>query len=93
MGMKVKKVEYGKIVKTVKKMVRLLKKMDGEKEIEFVKLCEMFEDMEKVKLDRAKLFRMLEKKDLARSYVFVEERPEGVVYVEKCMVGVVTAEG
>jgi len=74
-------------------MVRLLKKMDGEKEIEFVKLCEMFEDMEKVKLDRAKLFRMLEKKDLARSYVFVEERPEGVVYVEKCMVGVVTAEG
>lgn len=74
-------------------MVRLLKKKDGEKEIEFVKLCEMFEDMEKVKLDRAKLFRMLEKKDLARSYVFVEERPEGVVYVEKCMVGVVTAEG
>ena len=74
-------------------MVRLLKKMDGEKEIEFVKLCEMFEDIEKVKLDRAKLFRMLEKKDLARSYVFVEERPEGVVYVEKCMVGVVTAEG
>lgn len=74
-------------------MVRLLKKMDGEKEIEFVKLCEVFEDMEKVKLDRAKLFRMLEKKDLARSYVFVEERPEGVVYVEKCMVGVVTAEG
>jgi hypothetical protein len=73
-------------------MVRLLKKKDGEKEIEFVKLCEMFEDMEKVKLDRAKLFRMLEKKDLARSYVFVEERPEGVVYVEKCMVGVVTAE-
>ena len=73
-------------------MVRLLKKMDGEKEIEFVKLCEMFEDMEKMKLDRAKLFRMLEKKDLARSYVFVEERPEGVVYVEKCMVGVVTAE-
>lgn len=73
-------------------MVRLLKKRDGEKEIEFVKLCEVFEDMEKVKLDRAKLFRMLEKKELARSYVFVEERPEGVVYVEKCMVGVVTAE-
>lgn len=74
-------------------MVRWLEKGDGEKEMEFVKLCEMFEDMEKVKLDRAKLFRMLEKKGLARSYVFVEERPEGVVYVEKCMVGVVTAEG
>ena len=74
-------------------MVRWLEKRDGEKEMEFVKLCEMFEDMEKVKLDRAKLFRMLEKKGLARSYVFVEERPEGVVYVEKCMVGVVTAEG
>ena len=87
-----KKVEYGKIVKTVKKMVRMLEKRDGEKEIEFVKLCEMFEDMEKVKLDRAKLFRMLEKKDLARSYMVIEERPEGVVYVEKCMVGVVTAE-
>lgn len=86
-------MQYGKIVKTVKKMVGMLEKNDGEKEIEFVKLCEMFEDMEKVKLDRAKLFRMLEKKGLARSYVFVEERPEGVVYVEKCMVGIVTAEG
>jgi hypothetical protein len=53
----------------------------------------MFEDMEKVKLDRAKLFRMLEKKDLARSYMVIEERDDGVVYVEKCMVGVVTAEG
>ncbi len=74
-------------------MVRWLEKGDGEKEIEFVTLCEMFEDMEKVKLDRAKLFRMLEKKELARSYMIVEERPEGVVYVEKCMVGVVTAEG
>lgn len=74
-------------------MVGALKRRDGEKEIEFVKLCEMFEDMEKVKLDRAKLFRMLEKKNLARSYMIVEERPEGVVYVEKCMVGVVTAEG
>ena len=71
----------------------MLKKRDGEKEIECGKLCEMFEDMEKVKLDRAKLFRMLEKKNLARSYMIVEERPEGVVYVEKCMVGVVTAEG
>lgn len=74
-------------------MVGALKRRDGEKEMEFVKLCEMFEDMEKVKLDRAKLFRMLEKKKLARSYMIVEERPEGVVYVEKCMVGVVTAEG
>lgn len=74
-------------------MVRLLKKRDGEKEMEFVKLCEMFEDMEKVKLDRAKLFRMLEEKDLARSYMVVEERDGGMVYVEKCMVGVVTAEG
>ena len=80
-------------MKTVKKMVGMLKKRDGEKEIEFVKLCEMFEDMEKVKLDRAKLFRMLEKKNLARSYMVVEERDDGVVYVEKCMVGVVTAEG
>ena len=80
-------------MKTVKKMVRLLEKRDEEKEIEFVKLCEMFEDMEKVKLDRARLFRMLEKKGLARSYVVVEERDDGVVYVEKCMVGVVTAEG
>jgi len=53
----------------------------------------MFEEMEKVKLDRAKLFRMLEKRELARTYMIVEERPEGVVYVEKCMVGVVTAEG
>ena len=35
-----------------------LKKRDGEKEMEFVKVCEMFEEMEKVKLDRAKLFRM-----------------------------------
>ena len=86
-------MKYGKMVKIVKKMVGMLKKSDGEKEMEFVKVCEMFEDMENVKLDRAKLFRMLEKKDLARSYVFVEERPEGVVYVEKCMVGVVTAEG
>ena len=74
-------------------MVRLLKKRDGEKEMEFVKVCEMFEDMEKVTLDRAKLYRMLEKKDLARRYMFVEEREDGVVYVEKCMVGVVTAEG
>ena len=74
-------------------MVKLLKKRDGEKEMEFVKLCEMFEDMEKVKLDRAKLFRMLEEKDLARSYMVVEERDGGMVYVEKCMVGVVTAEG
>lgn len=74
-------------------MVKLLKKKDGEKEMEFVKLCEMFEDMEKVKLDRAKLFRMLEEKDLARSYMVVEERDDGMVYVEKCMVGVVTAEG
>lgn len=74
-------------------MVKLLKKKDGEKEMEFVKLCEMFEDMEKVKLDRAKLFRMLEEKDLARSYMVVEERDGGMVYVEKCMVGIVTAEG
>ena len=64
MAMRLKKVEYGKIVKTVKKMVGMLEKRDGEKEMEFVKLCEMFEDMEKVKLDRAKLFRMLEKKNL-----------------------------
>ena len=61
-------------------MVRLLEKRDGEKEMEFVKLCEMFEDMEKVKLDRAKLFRMLEKKDLARSYMVIEERDGGTVY-------------
>ena len=74
-------------------MVGALKKRDGEKEMEFVKVCEMFEEMEKVKLDRAKLFRMLEKRELARTYMIVEERPEGVVYVEKCMVGVVTAEG
>lgn len=74
-------------------MVGALKRRDGEKEMEFVKLCEMFEDMEKVKLDRARLFRMLEEKDLARSYMVVEEREDGVVYVEKCMVGVVTAEG
>ena len=93
MGMRVKKVEYGKMVKIVKKMVGALKKRDGEKEMEFVKVCEMFEEMEKVKLDRAKLFRMLEKRELARTYMIVEERPEGVVYVEKCMVGVVTAEG
>lgn len=74
-------------------MVGALKKRDGEKEMEFAKVCEMFEEMEKVKLDRAKLFRMLEKRELARTYMIVEERPEGVVYVEKCMVGVVTAEG
>lgn len=86
-------MKYGKMVKIVKKMVGMLKKSDGEKEMEFVKVCEMFEDLENVSIDRAKLFRMLEKKKLARSYVVVEERPEGVVYVEKCMVGVVTAEG
>lgn len=74
-------------------MVGALKRRDGEKEMEFAKVCEMFEEMEKVKLDRAKLFRMLEKRELARTYMIVEERPEGVVYVEKCMVGVVTAEG
>lgn len=74
-------------------MVGALKKRDGEKEMEFVKVCEMFEEMENVKLDRAKLYRMLEKKELARSYMVVEEREDGVVYVEKCMVGVVTAEG
>ena len=71
----------------------MLKKRDGEKEMEFVKVCEMFEDLENVSIDRAKLFRMLEKKKLARSYTVVEERDDGVVYVEKCMVGVVTAEG
>ena len=64
-------------------MVRLLEKRDGEKEMEFVKLCEMFEDMEKVKLDRAKLFRMLEKKDLARSYMVIEERDGGMVPADK----------
>ena len=74
------------MVKIVKKMVRMLKKRDGDKEMEFVKVCEMFEDLENVSIDRAKLFRMLEKKDLARSYVVVEERDDGVVYVEKCMV-------
>ena len=32
--------------------------------VDILKLCEMFEDMEKVKLDRARLFRMLEKNEV-----------------------------
>lgn len=72
------------MVKNVMKMVKKLERKDEE--IGFKEVCDMFERVEGVMMDRAVLFRKLEEKGVAKRYMMVEKVVGGMMYVEKCVV-------
>ncbi len=74
------------MVKIVGKMVKGMEKFESES-IEYGKVCDLLERDEGVLIDRKRLYEMLKRKGWAGSYVWVEEREEGSVFVEKIVIG------
>ena len=72
--MKYRKINYGSIVKDILKMY---KAMESGGELEFSALCEFFENMLGIPIDRARLLRMLTNQGI------VSERQTKVVRIER----------